>query len=223
MEFPQFRAHLGANKKILHKIHHHICAAFGGCLKRFFPVPLRGQRLGHTSTWSNSLRKILPAMWRCQAWMGCVLCLYRQMAAVLKETLAGKRLATTLFFVDLFGFAGLSQGRMQVTVFGRWGGPKNIIKVLHHGIQLQPNTQKIIGTSVLVTWLWRKINIAEGPFEKHVFYRHFRRGTSKTSEEKPEREHRMLRVALQFPRFFVWKVLCCEMAQRSPDIIGTLT
>ena len=41
------------------------------------------------------------------------------MAAVSKETLAGNRIATTLCLVDLFGFAGSSQGYMQVTVFGR--------------------------------------------------------------------------------------------------------
>ena len=44
--------------------------------------------------------------------------LHRQMAAVARETLAANRVATTLFFVDLFSFAGSSQGHMQVTVFG---------------------------------------------------------------------------------------------------------
>ena len=55
-------------QKIPYKIHHHICAALGGCLKRVLSqyLPLTGQRLGHTSTWSKSLRKVLPAMRRCQ-------------------------------------------------------------------------------------------------------------------------------------------------------------
>ena len=36
----------GHEKKILHKIHHHICAAFGGCLKRAFPSTTHGSEAG---------------------------------------------------------------------------------------------------------------------------------------------------------------------------------
>ena len=72
---------------------------------------------------------------------------HRQMAAVARETLAANRTATTLSFFDLFGFAGSSQRHVQVTVLGRWGGPKNFIKFLHHRTQLQPNTHIFVGFS----------------------------------------------------------------------------
>ena len=38
------------------------------------------------------------------------------------------RTSKNIIFVDLFGFAGSSQGYMQVAVVGRWGDPNILIK-----------------------------------------------------------------------------------------------
>ena len=112
----------GHEKKILHKIHKHIRAAFGRCLKRGFPTDTHWSASGgQASNLSNSLRKVSPAMGGAKfRWVVSVL--HAHMAALAGETLAANRIATRLFLLFwgvLGGFVGSSHGYVQVTVIGR--------------------------------------------------------------------------------------------------------
>ena len=136
----------------------------GGVWRGVFQVPRSGQPLGHTSIWSNGLRKLLPAMGG--AMLGWVVSFFYFQAdgSRCEGNTCIKQLQQHCFFfgflrfcwfkssayagdslwkvrgVDFFGFVGSSRGHMQVTVFGRWGGPPKIIKFLH-ATQKQPNTK----------------------------------------------------------------------------------
>ena len=137
LEFPQFCGHLRA-KTISTKIHHHIRAAFGRCLKRVVPQTLWSGSGGQAIIFSNSLRKISLAMGGAKfRWVVSVFS--RADGSPCQETLATNRIATTLFLLFLEVLL-VHQGYTQVTIIGRWRGPKYFINSSTTELSYSPTT-----------------------------------------------------------------------------------
>ena len=90
---------LWARKKIRHKIHHHIRAAFGRCLKWVFTPIFTGPPLGDRPAIGQRAYAKSRQQWEAPSLGWLCPFPHAQMAALASDTPAANRIATTLFLL----------------------------------------------------------------------------------------------------------------------------